>query len=272
MTQTFHRPRTVNDAIARFDQLEHRGGFLAGGTALNAADGPGRPEHLISLDALGLDGFAVRDGALHIGACCTLQQIIDGPDVVPSALHRACGHLTNRNVRVVATLGGHIAERRTYAAAVPALVALEAEVEIARWGGEPLTLPVLDYVVNDRRELITGIRIPLGARCRRVGLAKYVRCANDRATVNAAASVSATAGNPIMPILVVGGVAERVLRLDTVERAVDGAELDRDALEALVRDAVSPTTDLRGSAAFKRHLTGVLIAEALIEARAEAGS
>ena len=66
------------------------------------------------------------------------------------------------------------------------------------------------------------------------------------------------------PILAVGGVAPHVVRLHEVENALDGHPLPpADQIESLIARAVHPIDDLRGSAAFKRHIASVLGERAL---------
>src|SRR5205807_1247558 len=68
----YHRPATVDDAVRLFAELAPQDGrVLAGGQSLVPvmAFRLARPAHLIDINAVaGLDGLAVRNGALRIGA------------------------------------------------------------------------------------------------------------------------------------------------------------------------------------------------------------
>lgn len=53
------------------------------------------------------------------------------------------------------------------------------------------------------------------------------------------------------------GVASKALRLHDVEKQ----NLEGNALEQAVANAIFPQEDLRGSVAYKRYITGVLVAD-----------
>ncbi|MBI4859519.1 MAG: molybdopterin-dependent oxidoreductase FAD-binding subunit, partial [Candidatus Riflebacteria bacterium] len=72
----------------------------------------------------------------------------------------------------------------------------------------------------------------------------------------------------------VNGATPRTTRLTALEERLAGQALPpRERIEELVRPLVRPVGDLRGSEEFKRHLAGVMVADALHEAarREEAG-
>lgn len=65
------------------------------------------------------------------------------------------------------------------------------------------------------------------------------------------------------------GVGERPLRATAVEAALVGAEPTTATFAAAAADAVGdlePGSDIHGSAAYRRHLAGVTVRRALIEA------
>ena len=69
----YHRPATLEAAVRLLAELApQEGRVLAGGQSLAPmmAFRLARPAHLIDINAVaGLNGLAVRDGALRIGAC-----------------------------------------------------------------------------------------------------------------------------------------------------------------------------------------------------------
>ena len=67
----------------------------------------------------------------------------------------------------------------------------------------------------------------------------------------------AVARNGEAPVVVVGAVDERPIRVD--------ASGDVDDYVTAARAAVDPVDDLSGSAEYKRHLTGVMVRRALDE-------
>ena len=81
MTREYHAPPTLAEALALKQRLGDAAVFLAGGTEVNSAAFPAAPEHVISLQHLALTGIQATATDLVIGACCTIQQILDSPDL-----------------------------------------------------------------------------------------------------------------------------------------------------------------------------------------------
>ena len=300
MIEQFHRPATIREALALKQRFQGRAVFLAGGTHLNSsacalcpdrrtslaglglsrserrqravAGGPPcssacplRPEHLISLAGLGLDRIERRQGAVVIGPLCTLQQLIDDRKV-PAGLRAAAAQIVSRNVRELATLGGHVAGNPPYSDLIPMLVALEAKVGLSRTGAAK-TIPVADYVAKPVAGLITKVVLP------RPAAGRVAACRNSRASANARSIVSAAVSMTVVrdtvkaPVVALGGVVDHVIRLTAVEDALDGKPLPAmDELQALASRAVRPAADLSGSAAFRRYQAGLVVAQALRDA------
>lgn len=265
MIKEYLAPATVAEATAIKERLGEAAVFLAGGTEVNSAAFRGRPEHVISLQHLPLADIRVTDTELILGARCTIQQLIDAADV-PEIIQSAGRGIFNRNIRNVATLGGQLGSNRSCGSMLPILVALDAVVDVA---GSGMTQPVaaLRYMSEERKELITHVRIRLSALARRTAIETYSRTANDLAILSTAVSLARNSEAVVSPIIAAGGVAKHVIRLPAVEQALNGQPPPkRDAIEQLVASHVSPITDIRGSTEFKRHLAGVLVAKALLRA------
>ena len=303
MIEHFHRPGTVREALALKKRYQSRAVFLGGGTYLNSnacaqcpehrvglsglahdrherKQGarvtrplcPGgctmRPEHVISLAGLGCDRVEAKPGSVVIGPLCTLQRLIDDRRV-PAGLRAAAAQIVTRNVREMATLGGHIASNPPYSDVLPMLVALEAKLGVSRTGAAK-TMSVADYVAKPVAGLITKIVLP------RRGAVRMAACRNARASANARSIVSAAVSLTIVrdtvknPIVALGGVADHVARLTAVEDALAGKPLPAmDELQALASRAVRPAADLSGSAAFRRYQAGLVVAQALHDARGQ---
>jgi carbon-monoxide dehydrogenase medium subunit len=261
MSCQLHRPSSVAEAVRLRGDLGPSASFLAGGTDLNSR--PAAPAHLISLAALGLDGIVDRGREVEIGACTTLQRLIEDP-AVPAPLRTAALHVGNRNVRNAATIGGHIGANAPAADLLPALVVLGARIVLASVEGER-EIPVLDAIAG-LTGLVTRVVVPV-VGSRRVATLHHVRTANDRSIVCAAVALRRDEDRVLDPVVAVGGVAAHTVRLERVERWLDDRELQAaDRIEAFVRESVSPPADVRGSAELKAHLAGVLVARAVAAA------
>jgi CO/xanthine dehydrogenase FAD-binding subunit len=120
--------------------------------------------------------------------------------------------------------------------------------------------------------LITGFLIPLGWERRRGAVRKHGRTASDVSIVSAAVSLTGDASRLTRPLVAVNGATPHATRLRALEDRLAGQPLPpRDEIDALVKAAVAPVTDLRGSAAFKRQLAAALVSDALRDALGGAG-
>jgi putative selenate reductase FAD-binding subunit len=300
MIEQFHRPATIREALALKKRYLGRAVFLAGGTYLNSnacarcpehrvsLAGLGhdrgerkqgamvtrslcsstcalRPEHFIDLAGLGLDRVVVKAGAVSVGALCTLQRLVDDRKV-PAGLRMAAAQIVSRNVREMATLGGHLASHPSYSDLIPMLIALDAKLGLSR-PGSAQTIPVADYAAKPVAGLITKIVLP------RPKAARVAACRNARASANAHSIVSAALSLAVVrnavkdPVIALGGLSGHAVRLTAVEDALDGKPLPTtDELQALVSRGVRAVADLSGSAAFRKYQAGVVVALALQDA------
>ncbi len=266
MIEQFHRPKTVREALALKARYRNRAAFLAGGTYVNSNESADPPAHCISLAALPLGRIKVEPARYTIGALCTLQQIADDHKL-PEALKDAARQVVSRNVRNMATIGGHVALNPSYSDLLPLLVALDAKVGVAARGATKL-VPIADFVARPTPGLITGIVVPKPAPRRVFACRNFRVSANARSLVTAAVSMSISAKGVIDPIIAVGGVSPHVIRLSAVEKALDGCPLPTCAeIQALVSRSIHVPRAGRaasgGSADLIRHEAGAVVALAL---------
>jgi probable selenate reductase FAD-binding subunit len=253
----YHRPASVAEALQLKATLGPRAVFLAGGTEVNNLH-CARPAALIDLAGLGLDKLEISTSGVRIGAGVTFQQLIEHRET-PWFLKSAAGQMANRNIRNRATVGGHLGANRSCADLIPTLLAAEAKVQLA-----DRELPI-EQLIAGEPGLVLSVFVP--ATARGFGLGNQTRTANDISIITAAASLSVEGGKVKHPILAIGGVAGHVVRLHEVEEALDGRPLPAsEKVESSIERAVHPIDDLRGSAAYKRHLAAVLGERALRDA------
>jgi putative selenate reductase FAD-binding subunit len=271
MVEQFHRPTTVREALALRRRFRDRAVFLAGGTYVNSSECAARPEHCISLEGLGLDRIESKPGQIVIGALCTLQRLIDDRRV-PAALQAAARQVVSRNVRNMATLGGHVALNLAASDVLPMLVALDARILLSG-AGAAKSVPVADHAAKPSPGLITRIVVPRPAPGRAAACRNVRVSANARSLVTAAVSMTLARAIVRDPIVAVGGVSRHVVRLAGVEEALDGGPLPApDELQALVGRALRPAPSAGNgatiaSAEFRRYQAGVVVALAFEDAR-----
>ncbi len=109
----YHRPATVEEAVALKAELGSEAMFVAGGTDLlpNMKHRLFEPAHLISLRGVEeLRGIREEDGALRIGAGETLTAVAESRAVqmLYPALAEAAAHVAGPQLRNMGTLGGNL--------------------------------------------------------------------------------------------------------------------------------------------------------------------
>lgn len=263
MVKSLYQPPNLKEAARLLDSLPEARP-LAGGTFLLSGQFRDRPLVLVDLGPL-LPARINRHGvAIEMGAAVTFQDILTGPDC-PALLRTAAGHMGNRNIRNRATIGGNIGSCKSCASLVPALLASEALLGLAGGGLADL---------GDWLERPSGIieRILLNdAPGWKTAAGRWARTANDIGLLSVAVCLQLR-GRKIAGIRVAaGGLGHLPRRFGEIETALTGlnvpaSQTDRGELEALIAPLLAPKGDLRGSAAFKRHLAAWLIVSTLLEA------
>lgn len=170
--EKYHRPQTIDDALARLREHDGRARILAGGTDLLLEMQQGhRPPVEAMVDVTAIPEMTEirhdgQTGLIEIGAAVTHTQIVKSDLITRQAtcLVESCGVIGGPQVRNVATLGGNVAHALPAADGTTALVVLGAEAEIAAPSGRSWR-PILSLfkgpgisTVDRSRELITRFR------------------------------------------------------------------------------------------------------------------
>ncbi len=271
MTEQFHRPATVREAVGLKRRYGARAAWLAGGTWLNSTESGGPPQHVVHLAGLGLDRVAVRPGRVEIGALCRLQRLIEDRRV-PAPLRAALTQVVSRNLREMATLGGHIGARYAHSDVLPMLLALEVVLEVAG-PGRARRVPLAEWLGAKPAGLITRVLVPRPKPDRVAACRAFRVSGNARSLVSAAVVVTAGRGVLRRPRVALGGVARTAVRLVRLERALDGRPMPPlDELQALASRTVRPADSFEGGADFRRYEAGAVVALAFRDALAGKGA
>jgi CO/xanthine dehydrogenase FAD-binding subunit len=165
MILEYHRPGTLDEALALLARPEVKTVPLGGGTVLN------RPSvervAVVDLQGLGLDSFETRGNTLLLGATITLQALLDHP-ATPLALQDAIRQEAGYNLRQAATVAGSLVAAGGRSPLVTALLALDAVLEFHNAYAPVERLSLGDFLPlrSQRRSgsLITSLSLPLNAR------------------------------------------------------------------------------------------------------------
>jgi CO/xanthine dehydrogenase FAD-binding subunit len=276
----YYRPGDLAEALALLAQ-EPDCEVLAGGTDLLLEPEPRRT--LLDITRLGLDRVELCGADLVIGATVTIQQLRESDLAAAWAdgvLVGACLEFGTLQVRNMATVGGNVAHALPAADLVPALLALDAVVELARADGAggvaARQVPLDGFATGPFRtalqpgEIITALCIPARTRAWRAQYRKLGRVMRDLAQVNCATALSLAAGRVLEARVVLGAVHPTVVRVRDAEAMLSGAAPTAADWAARVeqavrsaRDFVQPITDVRATREWRRHTCGVLLARCL---------
>ena len=274
-------PRSLNEALKCLDRDDPYVGPIAGYTAVMLMMKPGlfRPQRLVSLRGLG-ERFSrietAADGSLRIGAMVRLAQLERSAAVERHApvITRALKRLSNRRVRNVATLGGHLAHGDPHLDLPPVLIALDARLVIAARTGEremPLAALITGYYETVLRhdEVIAEVIVPPQGGRRSAYLKYTARSADDWPALGLAISLEADGDTVRNSRIILGAATEKPTRLAGAEAALANARLDDRSLKRAGDAAAAEAEivgDQHGSAAYKQALLRVCLARAATSA------
>lgn len=264
----YHRPVTVDEAVALLDRHGPDTNVLAGGQNLL----PMMKLRLAQPTAL-VDTNRVRelayvraaDDGLAFGAFARLDEL-ESDEVrrrcpILADIVRDIGHAA---IRHRGTVCGSLTHADPAAELPVAALVLEADLVASGPRGSRV-IPTREFLVTylttalGVSEMLTEARFPA-----------FARSLGNFAVVSAAAVIDVDRRGVITSARVaLGAAAERTGRCPEAEAALTGEPGKREAFEsaaALAAAPLDPPTDVHGSAAYRKHIARVLIGRALTRA------
>jgi len=258
----YAKPEKLDEALALLGEAPWK--ILAGGTDFYPALGS-KPLADNVLDINGLTELTgTTDDGSHvvIGARTTWADLIRHP-LPPAfdALKQAAREVGSVQIQNVASVAGNLCNASPAADGVPALLTLDAKVELRSRDGRRL-LGIGDFILGNRRtalqsgEMVTAIRIPktsiAGSSCfLKLGARRYLVIS---IAMVAARVVVAGNGRIEKAAIAVGACSAVAQRLTGLEQTLIGLKAGSDirrAVEAADLSALSPINDVRGSADYR---------------------
>ena len=248
MIKAYHRPDSLNDALALLSRSDPLTLPMGGGTVISRLRKP--DFEVVDLQRLGLNTITQEGQLLVIGATATLQQLLDYADL-PEALGASLGeslrHETASNLRQTSTVAGALVSCDGRSPFVTALLALDPRLV---WSPEDShqDQPLGDYLPLrqplERGRLILSVRVPLNTRLRFMMAA---RTPMDRPIVCAAVATWPSGRTRVT----LGGFGPAPIL------AMDGPEAVGAAIAA--REAYRHAGDEWASAAYRMDVAGTLV-------------
>jgi carbon-monoxide dehydrogenase medium subunit len=269
-------PHTLMEALQLLHEAHPQGAPVAGGTNLVPDLRSGRhcPKVLVDISRLeDLRGIRREDGMISAGGCVTIAELLASPLVAETAgaLHAAARLFASPLIRNRATLAGNLVDASPAADTAPPLLVLDAQVTLLSLSG-CRTAPLADFFTGVRKtvcrpdELVGSVRWPVSEPASETGFGYYklgLRKADAISVISVAVRLDLGAdGRCHQARVALGSVAPVPLRVYAVEALLQGQALTPAILvEAgrLAAEAVSPISDLRASASYRRRMADVLV-------------
>jgi carbon-monoxide dehydrogenase medium subunit len=275
----YHRPVNINEMLALLEEHGNDAKILAGGQSLVPAMNfrLARPTMLIDANRLpGLSNVVVDGKYLVIGALtrhATFHKaVVDHP--IGRLLARVVRFIAHYPIRQRGTFGGSLCHADPASEWCLAAAALDAEMLIESKTGTRC-LPAQEFFKGTfttalmPNEILTHIRLPLGSPALRGGFYEFSRRAGDFALAMALVTLELDGSRIVAARLGLGSVADRPVRLSKLEANLIGQRANEATFKALAAEAselITPTSDIHGSAEYRKDLIKAVLSRALAEA------
>jgi len=214
---------------------------IAGGTNLivDMRSGKLAPSTLVEVGGLHeLCCIHERDGILEIGGAVTIAELLDDPMIERHApiLQEMGRSFANTLIRNRATVGGNLVNAAPCSDTAPALLVLDAEIELRSLVGTR-RVPLDEFLVGafetkrQGNELLTCVRVPIPPPSARTAFEKMgLRKISCMAKVDVAVRVDVDdAGTVTNARVAVGAASAVALRVPEAEAALVGGSLTTEA-------------------------------------------
>ncbi len=282
--QNYLRPKTLLEALDALAGAPQPLAILAGGTdlLLDLQQGRRAPVRtLIDVTSVAeMTALEMRGNDLFIGAAVPIARLTRDPLAVAhaQALTEACDLIAGPQVRNVATLGGNVAHALPAADGTIALLALDAQAEIAGRVAERIEtrrVPITSLFLGPGKsslkhgeELLVGFYLPITNYHQASCFKRIMRPQGVALPILNCAVWLAREGDCINDIrIAIGPGGATPFRATEAEDTLRGQPLNDEtftrALEALLGQARFRTSARRASAEYRRHIVGGLFKDML---------
>ena len=265
---TYHKAASLKDAIALSKELGEEAKYMSGGHSLLPMMKLrfANPEHIIDISKIQGLSYIKEDGdLLKIGALTT-QSEMEYDELIKkkySIFSDAIKLTADPSVRNIGTIGGNIAHGDA-ANDQPALMLAMRATVIAEGIDGQKSIPIDDFfhgfymTALEPSDVLVEIQLPKAKKGNGGAYHKVERKVGDYATAGVAVHVEID-DNGICQEVGIGltNVSAVPMRLDRGEALLRGKKITEDLIEQVgivASEDCEPTSDLRGSEAYKRSI------------------
>ena len=227
---------------------------------------------LVCLERAGeLKGISDLGDDVRIGACTTHSQIISNRLIGKHfpLLKRAAAHIGSPAIRNMGTIGGNICTASPAGDALPPLYIYGAEVELHKGNGVR-RLPLSSFIQGPGLTMLEGGEVLCAVYIGKghgYTVSHFEKAGQRRAMAISVASFAFAAafcedGSVEKARCAFGSVAPTVLTMEAVDDCFTGRHIDEPTLQQaaeVVREGVSPISDVRASKEYRRMVAGNLV-------------
>ena len=278
--QNYVRPKNLAEAMHAFATAPRPLMPIAGGTdiLLDLEQGRHSPVHtLIDVTSIvEMTALEVRDDSLYVGAAVPVNRVATTPEVAThaQALTEACNLIAGPQVRNVATLGGNVAHALPAADGTIALLALNAQAEIAGLTGtrrvpfKELFLGPGKSSLKHGEELLVGFHLSLSTFHQASCFKRIMRPQGVALPILNCAVWLERENNTVKDVRIAvgpgGGTPFRATQAEDVLRGKSlNDETFESTLDALLDQAQFRTSARRASADYRRHIVSGLFRDVI---------
>lgn len=282
---SYFEPLTIKEAVEILAEKGSGAYLLAGGTDLlvRMKREDITPTALVNLKRIdALNEIKSDKNGIRIGALSSISSIENSQAIRRSypVLSQSAGTLGTRSIRNLATIGGNIGRASPASDMSPALIVLQAKVAVEGPSGKRemeieniFTGPGATSLSSG--EIITSFILPNMAPNTGAAYLKMGRRSGggDCALVGVAVLLTMSNGEAGDIRIVFSSVGPKPMRARHAEEVIMSGTLTEEQMKEAARTAegeMSPITDMRCSASYRRELIRVLTFRALQEAQQKA--
>lgn len=276
-------PKSVDEVVALLQQKGDMARVMCGGTDLLVALREGRRQAEVVVDVKRLPetselSYDPQQG-LTLGAAVPCYRMYDDKAVAAAypGLIDAATLIGGVQIQGRASFGGNLCNASPAADSIPVLIAHQAVCTIVGPNGRR-TVPVEEFCIAPGRtqlqpgEFLVSMSIPAPKAGFGAAYLRFIpRNEMDIAVVGAGAAVQLDESRSkfVSARIALGAVAPTPLYVPEAGAALAGQPVNADSIAKAARiaqDAAKPISDMRGTAEYRKHMSGVLTRRALEKA------
>ena len=283
MIETYYQVSSVEEALGLLNLHGEKAKIIAGATDLWLEQKSGihnGVNYFIDISRIdGLDSITLDDSNnVHLGPLVTHSHCVRSSILKESArcLYEACLSVGSPQIRNRGTVAGNVFTASPANDTISALMALDATIVVASVKGNR-EIPITELYTGVRKHTIAKNEIIIDIwfsklekeRSFSFFVKQGLRKAQAISLLNLSVACKLSDSREIEDLRIAfGSVAPTVIRARAAEKYATGMKLDNleiDKLAKIAMDSISPITDLRSTAEYRKSIAGVLLKRKLLD-------